>query len=592
MLAGGKLALLSALVSRLYYLQIMKADDFKTQSDSNRIKLTLIPPLRGNILDRFGNLLAVNQNHYRVLLDTEVDEDIEDTLTNLMQLLSIEEEKKQHIIKKILQTKAKGSILVYDRLSWQDVAKIEVNSPDLPGISVDVGQIRYYPFGMLTSHLIGYVGVLSEKEILEHPLLSHPDFKIGKNGIEKTLENELRGQAGIKRMEVNAKGLSVRELSREESTPGDDVSLTIDIRLEEFVTSKLDPRGAAAVIIDITNGDVLAMASTPAFNPNEFTQGVSSRYWNELMKNPARPLINKCISSQYPPGSTFKMMVALASLKEGIDPSVTVFCPGYVVLGGRRFHCWKEGGHGTVNMTQAIMHSCNSFFYTMAKRIGIDKFASMAEDFGLGQKTGIALPHEVAGVVPSKKWKRAKYKQEWQTGDTLNSGIGQGFVLSTPMQLAIMAARIASGKKVTPNLVSGNSDAPFDDIDIAEEHLAVIHEGMESVSNVPGGTAYGSRIINPAFAMAGKTGTSQVISKKFIGQDNSKNGSWENRNHGLFIGYAPIDNPRYACSVIVEHGGSGSGAAAPIARDILTEVQRLNAASAPPAQPEEPAQDE
>lgn len=592
MLAAGKLSLLSMLVGRLYYLQIMKADEYRTLSDSNRIKLNLLPPLRGNIHDRFGNLLAVNQNHYRVLLDVEDDDDTEETLTKLMQLLMIEEEKKQYLIKKILQSRAKGSVLIYDRLSWQDVARIEVNSPDLPGISVDVGQIRYYPFGTLTSHFIGYIGAVSEKELVDNPLLSHPDFKIGKNGIEKTLEEELRGQAGIKRMEVNAKGLAVRELSREESTPGDDVSVTIDIRLEEFVTSKLDPRGAAAVIIDITNGDVLAMASTPAFDPNEFTQGVSSRYWNELMKNPARPLINKSISSQYPPGSTFKIMVALASLKEGIDPSIKVHCPGYVMLGGRRFHCWKEGGHGSMNMTQAIMHSCNSYFYTMARRIGIDKFSIMAEDFGLGKKTDIALPHEVAGVVPTRKWKRQKYKQEWQMGDTLNSGIGQGYVLSTPLQLAIMAARIASGKKVTPNLVVGNSDSPFDEMDIPAEHLAIIHEGMTSVTNVPGGTAYGSRIIQPEFAMAGKTGTSQVISKKFAGQDNSKNGSWENRNHGLFIGFAPIGNPRYACSVIVEHGGSGSGAAAPIARDILMEVQRLNAPPTPEVTAEEPAEDE
>jgi penicillin-binding protein 2 len=594
MLGAGKLSLLSVLIGRLYYLQIIKSDEYTTLSDSNRIKLSLIPPLRGNIFDSTGHPMATNQTHYRVLLDTEEVDDKVETLASVMNLITIEDEKKQHIIKKILKERARGSILIYDHLSWDDVARIAVHSPDLPGILVEKGQLRYYPYGTLTAHLIGYVGSISEADLAKQPVLNHPDFKIGKNGLEKTLEEELRGQAGIKRIEVDAHGLAVRELSREESTPGNDITLTVNMQLQEFATSKLDPRGSSAVVIDITNGNVIVMASTPSFDANEFTQGISSKYWNELMENPYRPLINKAISSQYPPGSTFKMMVALASLKEGVPPSTIVNCPGYVTLGGRKFHCWKEGGHGSLNMAQALMHSCNSYFYTMARRIGIDNFSNMAKEFGLGAPTSIELPHEASGVVASKSWKRKKYKQEWQMGDTLNSGIGQGYMLATPLQLAVMAARIASGTMVTPHLVMDKEHLHphFDPMDIPKEHLAVIREGMNAVTNIPGGTAYGSRILQPEFAMAGKTGTSQVIGKKYPGQDNSKSGSWENKNHGLFVGYAPVDNPRYACAVVVEHGGSGSGAAAPVARDILWEVQKFYAAAPSPATTKEPAQNE
>lgn len=586
-LSGFKAALLSTLAARLYYLQIIKSDEYTTLSDGNRIKLFMLPPLRGKILDRFGNLLAANKGFYRALLNKQHTEDAETTLDAVGEILHLDVAKKQLLLKKIEQSSVRAPAVLSDHLSWQDVAKLELHSPDMPGVYVEVGQTRYYPFGVTAGHITGYTGSVSEEELVENPLLSHPDFKIGKNAIERSCEPLLRGQAGVTHMEVNARGQSVRELSREESVPGNNVTLTLDIRLQEFTLSKLDQRGAAAVVMDITNGDVLAMASTPGFDPNEFAQGLSSSYWNGLMGNPYFPLINRAVSREYPPGSTFKVVVALASLKEGVSPDTTVYCPGYVMMGGRKFHCWKVGGHGSMNMTQALMHSCNSYFYTMGKRIGVDKFADMAMRFGLGNKSGVELPGEKNGVIPTKRWKRAKLDKEWQMGDTLNSAIGQGFVLATPIQLAVLAARIGSGgKMVKPHLVIGDiqdPDAPersmgaFEDMEIPKEHLAVVQAGMTAVVNTPGGTCYGNRIMDIRYRMAGKTGTSQVIGKKFAGQDNSKNGRWEDRNHGLFIGYAPLENPRYACSVIVEHGGSGSGAAAPIARDMLLKAQHLNA---------------
>lgn len=585
MMAGAKLSVLGALIGRLYYLQVLKSEEYKTLSDSNRIKLFLVPPLRGMILDRLGNPLAVNQNHYRVMIDREETPDFKATLFKLMSLIHLDEEKKLFLIKKALQQKGKGLIQIYDHLTWQDVARIEVHTPDLPSVTVDVGQIRYYPFSQVCSHIIGYVSAATEAEAEKNPLLNHPDFKVGKSGIERTCEELLQGKAGVRRMEVNAHGLIVRELSKEESEAGNSLTITLDVRLQNFAMSKLDMRGASSVVLDIHTGDVLALASTPGFDPNEFPQGISSKYWNELRTDPYLPLINKAITTQYPPGSTFKLMVALAAMQEGIDPATIVSCPGYVVLGNRKFRCWRDGGHGSLNMTQAIMHSCNVYFYTMARRVGVEKFARIARMFGLGEKSGIELPHEKAGVVPDRKWKRNRLKKDWQMGDTLNSGIGQGYTLSTPLQLAVMTARIASGRNVFPHLLS-SADAsetefeqnlpPFDSLPIVPSALEVIRSGMNDVVNTPGGTAYGSRIPDEAMPMAGKTGTSQVISKKHASHDYSKASTvWENRNHGLFVGFAPVENPRFACSVVIEHGGSGSGAAAPVAKEILWEAQKL-----------------
>jgi len=577
-LGAIKGTLFVTLIGRLYYLQIVKSKEYKTYSDSNRIKLALIPPLRGQIHDRKGNTLAGNKNFYRVMFDPEIADDEEIVINKLADVLGVNDSKRQSMLTKYKNRVSRQPIAIYEHLKWNEVARVEVNAPDLPGVSIDVGQIRDFPTGEASSHLVGYMGPVSEKEITKNPLLNHPDFKIGRYGIEQVMESKLRGQAGVRRMEVNAHGLTIRELSRENSVQGDNVKLTISRPLQEFVGKRMQGLSGCAIIMDVRNGDILSLVSTPGFDPNEFTYGVSHQYWRELMENDKTPLINKAISNQYPPGSTFKPIVALAALKGGVDPNEKINCPGYMVLGRRRFHCWKEEGHGRMNMRQAIMHSCNTYFFTMANRIGIEAIDEMAIKFGMGKKVGIILPGEKSGLMPNKEWLKKKYNATWQGGDTLNVGIGQGYVLSTPLQLVSMTAKIANSKIITPNLILSDEPPVAQELDVPKKHMEIIRDGMRMVMNVPGGTAYGSRIRDSKFQVAGKTGTSQVISKKGL-EDTIANMTPEEiektKNHALFIGYGSVDDPRYAVAVVVEHGGGGSAAAAPVARDILDEARKI-----------------
>lgn len=581
-LAGIKASLFLSLIGRLYYLQIVKSKEYKTFSDSNRIKMVLIPPLRGKVLDRDGKLLAGNQNFYRVIFDPEVSADSVQVVEKLASVLGLSEKNRQFLLKKIQNHRSRQPLPVYEHLTWEEVSKVEVNSPDLPGISIDVGQIRNFTTGEISSHIIGYMGPVSEKEIKKNSLLNHPDFKIGRYGIEKSQEQKLRGDAGVKKMEVNAHGLTIRELSREESKAGGDLKLTLNKEIQEFTGKRMQGLNGCALIMDIKNGDVLSFVSSPGFDPEEFTYGVSHEYWNELTSNDKKPLINKAISNQYPPGSTFKLIVTLAALREGVSPKTKIYCPGYMDLGRTRFHCWKDEGHGHMDMKSAIMHSCNTYYYHTSKKIGIDSIVEIARQFGLGKEVLQDILHgEKTGLVPSREWKKKKYGVEWQKGDTLNVGIGQGYILTTPIQLLTMVARVASGKAVVPNVIYKEKpeiEEKFADIDIPKEHFDLVREGMRRVINVPGGTAYGSRTRNSKYSMAGKTGTSQVISKKGL-KDNIKNMTPEEiektKNHALFVGYGPVKDPRYAVAVVIEHGGGGSKAAAPVARDILLEAQKI-----------------
>lgn len=584
-LVGLKLSLLATLVARLYYLQIVKSSEYKTFSDSNRIKLFLIPPLRGKLLDRNGLLLAGNQNYYRALLDPESSGNKVQTMDFLANVLKLDKDARTSLIEKVKAHKSMRPLTVYEHLTWEQVASVEVNAPDLPGVSIDVGHVREFPTREISSHVLGYMGPVSEQELKQNPLLNHPDFKIGRDGVERALEKSLRGTAGVKKMEVNAHGLVVRELGREKSLPGADVKLTLDRRMQEFIGKRLEGLSGCCVLLSIETGEILGLVSTPGFDPHEFTYGVSRTYWKKLMDDVKKPLINKALSNQYPPGSTFKLVVSLAALKEGVDPTQKIFCPGYMDLGRTRFRCWKEGGHGWMDMPRAIMHSCNTFFYHTSKRLGLEPIENMARYFGLGKETGLMLSAEKPGLVPSEKWKKKKYKDEWHPGDTLNVGIGQGYVLATPVQLALLSARIAGGKMVLPTLV-GNDNGDigphltegFRPLDIPTAHLDLVRGGMISVVNEPGGTAYGSRIQDPLYSMAGKTGTSQVISKKGLESVEHSMTPEElelTKNHALFVGFGPIAAPKYAISVIIEHGGGGSKAAAPVAKDVMHEVQRL-----------------
>ncbi len=474
---------------------------------------------------------------------------------------------------------------------WEDVARIEVNAPELPGIIIDVGESRFYPDGVHSVSVLGYVASVSEKDLTGDPVLELPGFRIGKAGMEKVLDLELRGKSGTSQVEVNAFGREIRELRRLEGSRGAEIYLTIDMELQKFVAKRLGEEAAAAVVLDVHTGEVLSLISTPSFDPNAFNRGLTQTEWKALTSDPRTPLNNRSIAGQYSPGSTFKMVVALAALEKGIvTPKTRFLCSGKMELGDATFHCWKEKGHGAVNLLRAITQSCDIYFYEIAKRTGINRISAMAKRLGMGEILGIELAGERRGLMPTRAWKRKAKGVSWQQGETLLAGIGQGFLLTTPLQLAIMAARLVNGgKAVTPHLT--NSDLPFNsrqtanidnpqfkDIGLHPPHLDLMRRAMAAVTNSPYGTAYRARISEPGFEMGGKTGTVQVrrISKaeRELGVKKNKELEWHERDHALFVGYAPVQAPRYSVSVVVEHGGGGSSTAAPIARDILLKVQR------------------
>lgn len=590
-LGGGKVLLLSLLAGRMYQLQVVESDKYKTLADENRINLRLLPPPRGTIVDRYGRELAVNQENYRVTLVAEQVRDIDTMLDTLSGIISLEDYERQRILREVRRRRGFVPVTVRENLDWRDVSRIEVNAPDLPGLSIEVGQSRQYPFAEDFAHVLGYVSAVSEKETTGDPLLELPGFKIGKNGVERVFDLNLRGKAGNTQVEVNAVGRVIRELSRQEGQPGADLRLTIDRDLQKLSADRLkEEKSASAVVMDIRNGDVLALSSVPGYDPNEFVTGLSSKSWRRLINDPYAPLTNKAISGLYAPGSTFKMVVALAALEARIvAPDHRVFCRGHTQLGNARFHCWKRHGHGWQDMYDAHQNSCDVYFYDIAKRIGIDRIAEMAKRLGLGTKTGIDLPSEKGGVIPTRAWKKALIGTPWQQGETLISGIGQGFILTTPLQLAVMTARIANGgRAVVPRLIrpaaeDGTDVEPeFKDLGISRRSLDVVREGMNRVTNVRRGTAYRARISEEGMEMSGKTGTAQVrrISKAERETRVLKNHErpWRERDHALFVGFAPSDNPRYAAAVVVEHGGGGSKVAAPIARDLLLETQKRDPA--------------
>ena len=588
LLAGGQAALFAVLAGRMYYLQVIEADQYKMLAEDNRINLRLLSPLRGRILDRFGEELAGNQQNYRVLLIPEQTASVEKTLLRLAKLSPVAEHDRSRVLREARRKRGFVPITVAENLTWEQFASINVHSPDLPGVQPDVGEPRHYPHGAAFAHVVGYVGAVSEDELGTDPLLELPGFRIGKSGIERTLDLDLRGKAGNSRVEVNAYGRVIRELARRDSQPGGEVVLTIDAGLQRHVAGLLAGESASGVVLDIHTGDVLVLVSMPSFDPNTFNFGFSHDAWGSLVSDPKTPLVNKAIAGQYPPGSTFKLIVALAALESGvISPEQSFFCTGSLELGDRTFHCWKKPGHGEMALVVAIEQSCDVYFFEVAKRVGVDRIAAMARRFGFGTKLGIALAAEKSGLIPTRAWKAATLGRPWQQGETLNTGIGQGYVLATPLQLAIMAARLGNGgKEVLPRLVRSSRDRPGaaansgspPALGIAQRWLALMHEAMVRVSNSPRGTAYRARVPYQDFQMAGKTGTSQV--RRISRQERRRLGShdeekpWQERDHASFVAYAPAHEPRYAVAVVVEHGGSGARKAAPIVRDIVLEIRR------------------
>lgn len=578
LLVGGlQAAAFTGIVSRLAHLQFVHSETYRMQSEENRIQLKVVAPTRGVLQDRTGFAMAENQINYRLLLERSALEPTLSTYRRLVRLLEMTPEQQQATEAQLRQTPQQRDILIKDHLSWEEVVKIEFHMADLAGVSLEEGQMRYYPMADTAAHLIGYVGRVAKEEAEKLTALHRlPEFKIGKNGVEQALEESLRGKAGSRRLEVNARGIVVRELSYTPFEAGTDKRLTIDAELQQFAAQRLGEESGSIVVIDTVRGDVLCCLAMPAFDPNIFSVGISNEYWDGLRNNERNPLLNKVLSGIYPPASTFKMIVALAGMEAGvIKDNTAFFCPGHYQLGNRRFNCWKPEGHGTVNVNTAISESCDTFFYNIGERIGMNAIAQMARRFGFGEVSGLGLLGERSGLIPSDEWKRRVHSTPWTKGDTINASIGQGFMLATPMQLAIMTARLASGRAIVPRLQLGAPlAAEIAPLPIETAHLQWVIDGMNSTCNTPRGTAYGKRIAEVGMEMGGKTGTAQVRRIVERGYDQAKL-PWRFRHHGLYVGYAPIHNPQFAISVVIDHGGGGSSAAAPIARDILLKVQQL-----------------
>lgn len=579
-----KFLLLMIIIARLYYLQVYQADRYKTLADENRISTRLLVPPRGIIFDRNGVTIASNQQNFQALIVAEQAPNVQETLDAFKKIMPLSEAEEERIKKDLKRNRSFVPIKIRDNLSWEEVSRIQLNAPDLPGIVIDEGLTRYYPFGAGMAHILGYVSSVSDKDVKDDPLLEVPGFKIGKSGIEKYLEKALRGESGNLKLEVNAYGRIMKEIERVDGIPGKDVQLTIDSRLQQKAFELFGEESGAAVLLDVHTGEILAFVSAPSFDPNMMTQGLSTEDWNALLHNERNPLTDKAISGQYSPGSTFKMIVALAALEAGvIKPETRTYCAGKMFLGNHAFHCWKKEGHGHLNVVEALQHSCDIFFYETAQKLGIEKIADMARRFGLGSKINIGLENEKAGLIPDKEWKLRRFGEPWQQGESLISGIGQGYILTTPLQLATMTARLVNGGyEIKPTFlkVSDGEKSKIRKIDVSPTNLELIKEGMYAVVNKPGGTAWRSQFDYHGQRMGGKTGTTQVrritMKERREGIKKESELPWRLRNHALFVGYAPHDNPKYAVAVLVEHGGGGSSVAAPLAGKILREAVMLD----------------
>ncbi|WP_136683726.1 penicillin-binding protein 2 [Falsirhodobacter xinxiangensis] len=585
-MGGAMSAVVAVLGARLRYMQVDQADQFRMLAEENRVSIRLIPPNRGQIFDRNGRLIAGNEQNYRVVITREDAGDVEEVMHRLAQVIPLPPESIRHSIEESKKRSAFVPIVVADRISWDDMSKVAINAPSLPGVTPEVGLSRAYPLDTDFAHIVGYVGPVSDRDLAAQeapdPLLQIPQFQIGKIGVETWMEDTLRGSAGNRRIEVNAVGRVMRELDRIEGQAGADLRLTIDAEVQNFCQARLGSESASVVAIDVTNGDLLAVASAPSFDPNLFVRGISYRDYAVLTENDHRPLSNKSVQGAYPPGSTFKMVTAIAAMEAGIiNANTTVYCPGYYELGGRRFHCHSRGGHGHVNLDTALGKSCDVYFYDVSQKVGIDKMAEVGRKLGLGERHDLPMSAITEGIMPDKAWKSERYGQEWRIGDTINASIGQGYVLASPLQLAVMTARIASGRQVLPRLVRmiGDQEVPAPEaapLDIAPAWLRAVREGMHTVSNKQHMTGYSNRIVDPTMIMAGKSGTSQVrnitAAERARGVISNDQLPWNRRDHALFVGYAPYDNPKVAVACVVEHGGGGSTVAGPIVRDVLIRI--------------------
>ncbi|CAO1652607.1 penicillin-binding protein 2 [Parasphingorhabdus sp. NYA22] len=556
------------LAARMAYISVAENERYKLLSESNRVNLTLVPPRRGWLIDRNGKPIANNKTDFRIDIIPDRLRDKEKTVATLANLLALDPEELERINKELEQASSFQPVQVATGLDSEQYAAVSVRLPDMPGVSPRQGFSRNYPSGPAIGHLVGYVGIASAEDYKENPdpILITPGYKIGKDGLEKMFEDRLQGKPGAKRVEVTARGKIVRELNTRPDVPGKPLQLTLDIDLQEYAARRLGPESGSVVVIDCLTGDILTMTSMPSFDPNSFSDGIGVTEYGMLREDDHVPLLDKSLKSLFPPGSTVKPMVALSFLEAGLSPNETVNCNGGLQVGNRRFRCWKRGGHGRVDMAKGIYQSCDVYFYYFAQKVGINPIALMANRLGLGQKFPLPVASQFYGTVPDPAWLRKKYKREWQAYDTVNTTIGQGYMLVNPTQLAVMASRLATGKNIVPRLIMEEKKSPIPTLNLDPEHLLYVQKAMSDVVNGPG-TAGRARLPIENVKMAGKTGTAQVVNLDFGrgGQDVA----WKYRDHGLFVCFAPYDNPRYAAAVVIEHGG-GSGSAYPVARDVLT----------------------
>jgi len=555
------------LAARMSYLAVAENEKYRLLSESNRVNLTLIPPRRGWILDRNGAPLASNRADFRVDVIPERMIDPEKTVATLGSLLELSDVQVQDLRDKLADARGFQAVEIASGLGYDQFAAVSVRLPELPGVVPQRGFSRYYPTGPSVGHLIGYVGTANAEEYEKEriPLLVTPGFKMGKDGLEKQFEQTLRGKPGARRVEVTAGGEIVRDLDTREDVQGNPIRLAIDGPLQDYAARRIGLESGSVVVLDCLTGDVLCMSSMPSFDPNSFSDGIGRVEWKMLADDDHVPLRNKVLKGLYPPGSTVKPMVSMAFLEAGLDPKETVHCSGGLRVGNRVFHCWNRRGHGTTDMAKGIYQSCDVYFYHFAQRIGMEAIAPMARRLGMQEEFPLPVASQFFGTVPDPEWLMRRHNRAWQPFDTVNATIGQGYMLANPLQLAVMSARLATGNKIMPRLTLDSRKPSFENMNFAPEHIDFIRQSMHDVVYGPG-TAGRARLPIPGVEMAAKTGTAQVVS---LSVSSGKSGPWKYRDHGLFIFFAPFDNPRYAGAVVIEHGG-GSGAAYPIARDVMT----------------------
>jgi penicillin-binding protein 2 len=572
------------IVIRLFILQVLYSEEYKTLAEENRTRIRVNFAPRGFILDRWGDVLVKNIKSYNALIVPQECGDLPKTLEIVTPLLNLTSSEKSAILKKAKTQPKFIPLSLKTNLSWEQVAALELHNTELLGIYTEEGRARDYLLNDHASHIIGYISSPSRDQAEKNKILMMPGAKIGKNGIEGYYEQEIRGEIGQRSVEVNARGRIIRELKNTIPKPGKNFYLTIDKELQDYVSNLLAPhKSAAAVVLDIHSGEVLSMVSSPGYDPSLFFNGIAHEPWNRLINNPYAPMTNKVISGQYSPGSAFKVVIALAILEAGINPNETVFCPGFMMLGKHRFHCWQHRGHGMVGLSKALYQSCDVYFYQMIRRLKIENVLRIAKKLGVHQKTGIDLNGEQEGFIATPEWKRKVKKEPWYPGDSILTSIGQGYILMTPLQMVTMMAQVANGGyKVHPYLKlnkEGSASLQKESLNLNPEHLKFVLDSLSEVVNNPQGTSYGARIKEEKYRMGGKTSTAQVrrisMQERLSGVRQSSALPWHLRDTAEFIGFAPVDNPRYAVAVVGEHEGWGSVFGAPKGRDILLKTQEV-----------------